>query len=77
MKFYKDKFGLYNLKPCPDGNPSGNDGPIITSYAEKLGLPVDHQMVRHHYFEKLAGHPLPTERLPGKKEPPPSYSLVR
>lgn len=73
---YQDKFGLYHLRPCVDGEPSGNDGPIITAYAQKEGLEVDLNRIKELYWDQLAGGEIPTERLPGKSTPPPSRDTV-
>ena len=73
---HKDKYGLFNEKPVIDGEPSGNDGPILTSYAEKEGWEIDHEKIKKEYWEKLAGHPIPVERLPGKPFPPPSRDTI-
>ena len=73
---FRDKFGLYNERPSQRGEPSGNDGPILTSYMEKLGEEIDRDFIRKNYWEKLQGLPLPTERLPGKAFPPPSRDTI-
>ncbi|MES2526484.1 MAG: hypothetical protein V4598_05330 [Bdellovibrionota bacterium] len=75
MDLYKDKYGLYNEKPVTNGEPSGNDGPILTSYMQKLG-DVDVDFIRKNYWDKLAGRPIPMERLPGKPNPPPSRDTI-
>ncbi len=73
---HRDKYGLYHEKPLIDGEPSGNDGPILTSYMQKLGKSVDLAFIRENYWEKLKGHPIPKERLPGKPFPPPSRDTI-
>lgn len=73
---FRDKYGLYNERPVNDGEPSGNDGPILTSYSEKLGENVDRDFIRKNYWEKLRGLPVPVERLPGKAFPPPSRDTI-
>lgn len=73
---FRDKFGLYNERPVLNGEPSGNDGPILTSYMEKLGEKIDHEYIKKNYWEKLKGLPLPVERLPGKAFPPPSRDTI-
>lgn len=76
MAQFKDKYGLYNVKPCCLGEPSGNDGAILTSYAQKLGLPVDLELIKKSYWDKLQGGAIPHERLPGKAHPPPSRDTI-
>jgi hypothetical protein len=73
---HRDKYGLYNERPLIDEEPSGNDGPILTSYMQKLGEKVDLDFIRTNYWEKLGGHPIPYERLPGKADPPPSRDTI-
>lgn len=76
-----DKYGLWNVKECPNGDPSGNDGPIVTAYAEKVGLPVDRELIKL-YFQHLKrsetwiNNDLPIERLPGKAHPYPSRDTI-
>lgn len=66
---YKDKYGLWNVKPCVDGNPSGNDGWILTAYAQKVGFVV----VLHELYETwgslMCRGGFPIERLPNKPVP--------
>ena len=76
MERHKDKYGLYNDRPVIDGEPSGNDGPILTSYVQKLGEDVDVDFIRKNYWDKLDGRPIPRERLPGKPFPPPSRDTI-
>lgn len=67
---YVDKYGLYNVKPVVDGNPSGNDGWIITAYAIKLGLPVEREKILQAYdLLKKDQKGMPLERLPNKATP--------
>ena len=74
---YVDKYGLYNVKPVgPDGEPTGNDGAIITAYAKKAGLPVD-KIQFHLFLGKLkVSNGFPVERLPGKETPYPSRDFL-
>lgn len=69
---YIDIYGMYNVKPCIGGIPSGNDGPIITSYAIKLGLPVDAGKLALYYSKLPKRNNVPRQRLPGIDTPPPS-----
>jgi hypothetical protein len=66
----RDKFGQYHVKPCIDGEPSSNDGMIVTAYAKKVGLPT---LIPWDMYTKIAkiDH-LPIERTPGKSLPYPS-----
>jgi hypothetical protein len=73
---HRDKYGLYNERPLTDGEPSGNDGPILTSYMQKRGEKIDLNFIRKNYWEKLSGRPIPRERLPGKAYPPPSRDTI-
>lgn len=73
---HRDKYGLYNEKPSNNGEPTGNDGPILTSYMEKRGEKIDREHIRKCYWEKLQGRPIPRERLPGKLSPPPSRETI-
>lgn len=75
---YVDKYGLWNVKECIDGNPSGNDGWILTAYAEKLELPV-HPKLYHSWLTLERGDHIrkfPIERLPGKEHPYISRDVV-
>lgn len=71
---YVDNYGLYNVKPVgEDGKPTGNDGLIISAYADKAGLMVDIYNLRVGLWHKLkARNGFPIERLPGKETPYPS-----
>ncbi len=73
---FRDKYGLYNEKSLTNNEPSGNDGPILTSYVQKNGGDVDLAFIRREYWDKLAGRPIPKERLPGKPLPPPSRDTI-
>jgi hypothetical protein len=72
MNNYIDGYGLYNVEPCKDGKPSGNDGMILTAVADKMGLPVDDVAVTLLYMKLKCRDGLPIERLPGKETPYPS-----
>lgn len=69
---YVDIYGMYNVKPCIGGIPSGNDGPIITAYAVKLGIPVDMEKIQEYYKKLPKRNGVPRQRLPGIDTPPPS-----
>jgi len=47
MNNYYDKWGRLHDKPCKDGEPSSNNGWIYTAYAMKLGIPLDHHLLKH------------------------------
>lgn len=51
---YVDKYGLWNVKECINGEPSGNDGPILTAYADKLGVPLDNPSLTAYYDALIA-----------------------
>jgi hypothetical protein len=69
---YIDKYGLYNVKPVKNGEPSGNDGLIISAYADNIGLHVDHTQIIYFVSDLKTKNTLPVERLPGKETPYPS-----
>jgi len=87
MMSYIDKYGLYNVKHCISGEPSGNDGFIITAYAIKLGLEVNFNLINSTYLSLKSNNfelrrrtvrylwSYPVERLPNKADPMPSRDL--
>lgn len=72
MKTFTDKFGQFHVKPCENGEPSSNDGLIMTAVADKMGLVINGIGVREMYFTLKKRNGFPIERLPGKETPYPS-----
>ena len=74
---YIDKFGLWNVKPCIDSEPSGNDGLIVTAYAEKVGFEIREPLRYWLQLERSSNtFNYPIERLPGKPTPYPSRDFM-
>ena len=77
---YVDKYGLYNVKPVKeDQMPTGNDGWILTAYASKLGLDVDHAKLQESFINlpKISFKSnIPTRRLEYKELPPLSRDVI-
>lgn len=74
---YVDKYGFWNVKPVASSClPSGNDGAIVTAYAQKAGLGIDWPNLwnTRELIEKLRG--VPMQRHPGKFYPPPSRDTM-
>lgn len=74
---FKDKYGFYNVKPIgPSRDPSGNDGAIVTAYAQKVGLSISWVELWHTRDLLRKRNGIPIERHPGKFYPPPSRDTM-
>lgn len=75
MEAYLDKYGRYHQKICINGEPSGNNGYIYSSYAQKVGLSLDVDSIQSCYNQCLVGGKF-VLRSPGKELPPQSRDEI-
>ena len=78
MNYYVNKYGLWDVKPVgEDGEPTGNDGWIVTAYAAKARLPICYMDIHETYWEYCTDDFLfPIMRLPNKRTPPLSRDVM-
>lgn len=75
---YIDKYGLYSWKPILEGGePSENDGWILTAYAKKRGDTLQWDKLNDCFKTlKKSSEGYPVERLPNKETPYLSRDVV-
>ena len=66
---YKCKYGLYHDKPCLNNEPRSNNGFIYSSYAQKIGLKLDVELIAETYNKCIGDELYFIYRLPSKPEP--------
>lgn len=75
METYLDKYGRFHQKLCINGEPSGNNGYIYSSYALKAGLELDLNSIKNCYNQCLVDGKF-VLRSPGKELPPQSRDEI-
>lgn len=68
---YQDKYGQWHVEPCINGEPSGNDGLILSAYAKKLGMLSYSQAFIGSMVNDLKRNDqmIPIERIPNVEMP--------
>lgn len=75
METYIDLHGRMHHKICINGEPSGNNGYIYSSYAIKVGIKLDMELIKKCYENCLVNNKF-VLRTPGKALPPQSRDEV-